>query len=292
MVPTKAIILAAGFGSRLLPATKSISKPMLAIVDRPAIDYVVADYIDAGIKEIIIVGKQYFDQIESYFDRQLALEKMLEAENKPDLLASITKYRDIQFTYVRQAQPGGPGDAVMAAYHLIKDDEAVFVSYTDDLIFPKNHQVEMLAAYKQHPGTIVMSKNVPANEAHRYGIMQIADTIDTNLFLINGLVEKPKNSTAPTNLAILSPMIIDKTVINILAARPQSNQKDHSNLSVAIGEAAKVSKVYAYASDRPWIDIGNKAGFVKAQIAFGLHDPTISEEIKTYLRETVTGLAN
>lgn len=248
---------------------------MLAIVDRPAIDYVVADYIDAGIKEIIIVGKQYFDQIESYFDRQLALEKMLETENKPDLLASITKYRDIQFTYVRQAQPGGPGDAVMAKDYLIKDDDAVFVSYTDDLIFPKNHQVEMLAAYRRHPGTIVMSKNVPANEAHRYGIMQIADTIDTNLFLINGLVEKPKNSTAPTNLAILSPMIIDKqkTVITILASRPQSNQKDHSNLSVAIGEAAKVSKVYAYVSDRPWIDIGNKAGFVKAQITLAFTIP-------------------
>lgn len=285
---TKAVILAAGWGTRLLPATKSLAKPILHIVDRPAIDYLVRDLIDAGIKDIIIVGKQHFDQIENYFDRNLELENILTSENKTDYLKAITPFSDVHFTFVRQAQMGGPGDAVMAAHHLIKDEEAFIVYYADDIAFPHTCVKSMLAQYQKHPGAYVAVKEMPLEKIHHYGVIDIESTVEERLFKIKGLVEKPKAADAPSTFANMTPNIVTRAVVDILANRPKLNQKDHSILAPAIGEAAQNHPVYAYNAEEEWIETGNKLGLLKAQILFGLADPTIGTELKEFLQNTLS----
>ncbi len=284
---TKAVILAAGWGSRLLPATKSLAKPMLHVVDRPTIDYLVRDLVDAGIKDIIIVGKQNFAQIEAYFDSNPELEGLLASEGKTELLQSITRYQDVNFTFIRQKYMGGPGDAVMAAYHLIKDEEATVVYYSDDIAFPNTCIKEMLAQYSDHPGSYVAVKKMPLDQIHHYGVIEIENTINTKVHKIKNLIEKPKGSEAPSPYAAMTPNIVSKEVINILANRPKTHQKDNSILATAIGEAAGRSPVYAYEYDQMWVETGNKLGLLKAQILFGLADPNLKSDLKSFLEETL-----
>lgn len=283
----KALILAAGWGTRLLPATKSIAKPMLPIVDRPAIDYIIQDLVDAGIRDIIIVGKQNFDQIESYLDRHLELEHMLEGENKTSYLEAITKFKDIHFTFVRQGQMGGPGDAVMAAHHLIDDEEAVIVYYSDDIAYPRTCIQSMIEQYKNHPGCYVTLQKAPLEKIHHYGVVAVEHEVSPRLKKLKLIVEKPTASEAPSQLAVMTPNIITKAVIDILARRPKLNKKDHSVLTQAIGGSIGVENVYGYEAEELWVETGNKLGLLKAQVLFGLADPSIQSEFKSFLKETV-----
>lgn len=286
----KAIILAAGWGTRLLPATKSIAKPMITIVDRPAIDYIIQDLVDAGIQDIIIVGKQNFEQIEEYLDRNLELETILESENKTPYLESIRKFKDIHFTFIRQGQMGGPGDAVMAAHHLISDEEAVIVYYSDDIAYPQTCIKSMLQKYQQYPGAYVNLQKAPLEKIHLYGVVEVDVDISDNLKKLKSIVEKPQASEAPSLLAVTTPNIVTKAVLDILAKRPKLNVKDHSILTPAIGEAIPVENVYGYVSDELWVETGNKLGLLKAQVLFGLDDPSIGAEFKQFLKETVEKL--
>lgn len=283
----KAIILAAGWGTRLLPATKSIAKPMLPIVDRPAIDYIIQDLVDAGIKDIIIVGKQNFEQIEEYLDRHLELEKMLEAEKKTNYLAAITKFHDVHFTFVRQGQMGGPGDAVMAAHHLIEEEDGVIVYYSDDISYPRTCIKSMLEQYKAYPGSYVTLQKAPLDKIHNYGVVGVEKDITSRLKKLSKIVEKPHANEAPSQLAVMTPNIITKNVIDILARRPKLNIKDHSVLSPAIGEAIALENVYGLEAEELWVETGNKLGLLKAQVLFGLADPTIQSEFKSFLQDTV-----
>lgn len=284
---TKAVILAAGWGTRLLPATKSIAKPMLPIVDRPAIDYIIQDLVDAGIQDIIIVGKQSFDQIETYLDRNLELEQMLTNENKTDYLKAITKFNDIHFTFVRQGQMGGPGDAVMSAHHLIKDEDAVVVFYSDDIAYPRTCIKAMLAQYKTHPGAYVSLQKVPLEKIHSYGVVGVESDVTDRLKKLKAIVEKPSAAEAPSQLAVMTPNIITREVIDVLAKRPKLNQKDHSILTPAIGEAIGLCPVYGYLAEEEWVETGNKLGLLKAQVLFGLADPSIQAELKQFLEKTI-----
>lgn len=286
----KAIILAAGWGTRLLPATKSIAKPMLPIVDRPAIDYIIQDLVDAGIKDIIIVGKQNFEQIEEYLDRNLELEAILESENKTNYLDAIRKFKDIHFTFVRQGQMGGPGDAVMAAHHLIENEEAVIVYYSDDIAYPNTCIKSMLEQYEQYPGAYVNLQRTPLEKIHLYGVVAVDVDISDHLKKLKSIVEKPKANEAPSQFAVTTPNIVTKAVIDILANRPKLSVKDHSILTPAIGEAIPVENVYGYVSDETWVETGNKLGLLKAQVLFGLADPTIQAEFKNFLQDTIENL--
>lgn len=286
--PTKAVILAAGWGSRLLPATKALAKPILPIVDKPAIEYIVQDLIDAGIKDIIIVGKQHFEQIEEHFDRHLELEKLLKEAGKTEYLQAITRYKDVNFTFIRQGTLGGTGDAVMAAFHLLTPDEPIILYYSDDLFFPHSCVKELLDVYQEYPGTIITSKKVTKDKVHLYGVAKIQKQINKRLYQIKGMIEKPKTEEAPSELVFISPMIISTDVLKILAKKPREEVRDSFPLTNNIGEAAEAGHpVYMYEAKEEWLDTGNKLGFIKAQITFALNDPQIKQDLKDFLKTKI-----
>lgn len=283
--PRVAVIVAAGWGTRMLPATKSISKPMMPVVNRPSIDYLVQDYVDAGIKEFIIIGKQHMEQIEAHFDRHLELEKMLEQEKKDKYLQSITKFNNIRFTYIRQGIQAGTADAVRTALHLIPEDEAIVASYADVIMFPRTPLPEMLDLYKEYPGTMIPVRKVPKNEVVHYGVAKIKETITERFSQLERIVEKPKPEETPSCLALFSPMILCPETLKILRNLPQSDQKDSLLLPDIMSMVAEKYKAYIYETDAEILDTGVAAGYVKAQIRLGLHDPATRNEVKEYIRQ-------
>ncbi len=286
--PTKAVILAAGWGSRLLPATKSLAKPMLPIVDRPAIDYIVQDLVDAGIKDIIIVGKQHFEQIEEYFDRHLELEELLRSGGKQEYLAAITKFKDVNFTFIRQGTLAGTGDAVMSAFHLLPDNEPIIVYFSDDLFSPHSCIKSLLEVYQDYPGTVVASQKVPKDRVHLYGVAKIQTQINDRLFQVKGIMEKPKNDDAPSDLVVVSPIIVAPEVIRLLAKKQRNDTRDSILLPPIIGEAAEQGHpTYFYHAEEEWLDTGNKLGFIKAQITMALNDPSIKKEVEEYIKSKI-----
>lgn len=283
-LPRVAVILAAGWGSRMLPATKSLAKPMLPVVDRPSIDYLVEDYSNAGIKEFIIVGKQHFEQIEEYFDRQIELEKILASENKEKYLKAITKYNQLKFTYIRQGNLGGTGDALKQALHLIPADEPIIVSYADVLMYPRTPLPEMLALYQKYPGLMIPVSEVPATEVIHYGIAKTKLQIEPRFFQIDAIVEKPKAAEAPSNLAFFSPMILSPETLNIVREWPDTEKKDGFLLTDAMDKSTQSHPTYIYQTDAEILDTGIKSGYVKAQIRYGLEHPDTKDEVLKYIK--------
>lgn len=286
-LPRVAVILAAGWGTRMLPATKSLAKPMIPVVDRPSIDYLVEDYSNAGIKEFIIVGKQHFEQIEEYFDRQLELEKMLESEGKEKYLKAITKYNQLKFTFVRQSNLGGTGDALKRVMHLIPADEPIVVSYADVLMYPRTALPEMLALYQKYPGTMIPVCPVPASEVIHYGVAKIKTEIEPNFSQIDGIVEKPKVEDAPSNLAFFSPMILSPETLEIVRAWHDTEKKDGFLLTDAMHASTQKFPTYIYKTDAEMLDTGIKSGYVKAQIRYGLDHPDTKVEVLEYIKKVL-----
>ncbi len=283
--PRIAIILAAGWGSRMLPATKSLAKPMLPVVNKPSIEYLVEDYVEAGIKEFIIIGKQHMEQIEEHFDRQLELEKMLEQEKKDKHLKAITKFNNIRFTFVRQGNLAGTADAVRAAIHLIPEDEAIVVSYADVLLYPRSPLIETLALYQQYPGTIIPVCPVPLAEVVHYGVAKIKQKITAQFSQIDGLVEKPQPESAPSCLAHFGPVILCPEALKLLRSLPQSEKKDSLLLPDIMTMVAQQHKAYIYESTAEVLDTGLPGGYIKAQIRYGLHDATTRAEVEAYIKQ-------
>lgn len=284
LLPNTAIILAAGFGTRMLPATKSIAKPMLNVVDRPVIDYTVEDLVNAGIDHIVIVGKQHFEQIEEYFDRHLELESLLASSGKKDLLKSITKFQNIKFTFIRQKFLGGTGDAVKAALHVVSLDRPVIVATADDIIFPRSDLPEMLELYKKYPGTIFPVRNVPKEKVSSYGIAIPAKKIAEGFHQIKGIIEKPSIEKAPSTMAALSPIIASKEVLQAIAAREVPENHDALPFFNIVNDLATKYPTYIYETRNITLDGGNKLELIKAQIQLGLKDPDLSASLKEYIQ--------
>lgn len=286
-LPHIAVILAAGMGTRMLPATKSLAKPMLPIINRPTIDYLVTDFADAGIKEFIIVGKSNMEQIETYLDRNIELERLLKDEGKDSYYESITKFNQLKFTFVRQAYYAGTGDAVKSILHLIPPQTPIIASYADVLMYPRTCLKEMLTYYKKFPGTYVPVCTVPKSEVSHYGIARPVENIAKNLYRIDGIVEKPKMNESPSQFGLFSPMILAPEVLTLLHSWKSADIKDILGLSNAIGENAAQHPTYIFDCQTEPLDTGLPEGYLKAQIRFAMGQKDLKQKLLPYLKALI-----
>jgi UTP--glucose-1-phosphate uridylyltransferase len=279
---TKAILPVAGLGTRFLPATKAQPKEMLPIVDKPVIQLLVEEAIASGIKEIIFVTGKNKRALEDHFDYAPELEAALLAKGKKDEVAKVRAISDAaKFSYVRQREPRGDGDALLSASHLI-GDEPVAVLFGDDLVVSKTPCLaQMIGAYEKSGSSIVAVEPVPWADVHRYGIVS-GKKVEKSLVKIDKLVEKPRREDAPSNLGIVGKYIVTPDVF-----RQLHNVKQKGEIRLAdafIRHLAEGGSAYGYQFEGTRYDCGSKIGFLKATVALGLLHEETGSEFKKYLK--------
>jgi UTP--glucose-1-phosphate uridylyltransferase len=285
----KAVIPAAGLGTRFLPATKAQPKEMLPIVDKPTIQYIIEEAVHSGIEDIIIVTGRNKRAIEDHFDKSVELELLLERTGKHDMLKiveSISNLVDIH--YVRQKEPLGLGHAVLCAKKFI-GNEPFAVLLGDDIIdsdVPALRQ--MIEQYNEVQSSILGVKEVPRSEVNKYGIVDYAEQ-NGELFAVKGLVEKPAIEEAPSTQAIIGRYILTPTIFDMLE-QVSPDSKGEIQLTDAIDRLLSKEKVYSYIIKGMRYDVGDKFGFLQASIDFALKRPDLKDKLQQYLKEKLKQL--
>lgn len=278
----KAVIPAAGFGTRFLPATKAQPKEMLPIVDTPAIQYIVKEALDSGIEEILIITGRNKRAIEDHFDSSVELELLLQSQGKNKQLAMIKDLADIKVHFIRQKAPRGLGDAVLCAKAFI-GDEPFAVLLGDDIVYnPENSCLKQLIdCYNEYPGIILGAQFVPEDKVSSYGIVS-GEALADNLYRVHNLVEKPKQEDAPSQLAVLGRYILTPDIFDIL-----EDTKPGVGNEVQLTDALAASKTdtYALAYEGIRYDTGDKLGYLKATVEYALRNEELGESFKAYLKE-------
>jgi UTP--glucose-1-phosphate uridylyltransferase len=284
---TKAVFPVAGMGTRFLPATKSIPKEIMTLVDRPLIQYAIDEARAAGIKEFIFVTSRGKSALEDYFDHAPELEAELKRKGKNDLLDALqdTNMDSGAIAYVRQNRPMGLGHAVWCARRLIGDEPFAVLLPDDVIAAEKPCLQQMIEAYEQTGGCMVAAMEVAPEKAKLYGVLDVAEDMGA-IVSARGLVEKPKTEEAPSNLAVIGRYILSSNVMTNLDNVKQGVGGE-IQLTDAIHEEAKNGKVYGYRFRGHRYDCGSKAGFLQATVAFGLSRPDLCEEFSTYLNDMV-----
>jgi len=286
----KAVIPAAGLGTRFLPATKAMPKEMLPIVDKPIIQYVVEEAVASGIEDIIIVTSSNKRSLEDHFDYPYELEKKLEATGKEAELQEIRRIAGMaNFIYVRQRGPYGNASPVLTAKHIV-GDEPFAVLWGDEFIHATPPRLQqMVAVYQEYKKSVISAVRIPnPQDVSRYGIADV-ETIKGTVHRIKHIVEKPKPEEAPSNLAahgayILTPAIFD----HIKALKP--GKDGELWLVDAINTLAKVEDVYAKEIvNGDYYDTGNKFDYIRANVEFALKRPELKDKLLTYLRTKLLG---
>ncbi len=282
----KAILPVAGFGTRLLPATKAQPKEMLPVVDKPAIQYLVEDASSAGIKEIIFVTGRGKRAIEDHFDYSFELEKTLVEKNKVDLVNQVKQIEELaKFSYVRQPIPLGDGHAINCAAHLVADDEPVLIMFGDCLYDASISPVkQMLDTFAKYPGPVIgLSEVDPAIISH-FGIIDGGELGD-GVYNIKTLLEKPKPEDAPSNLAIAGLYIITGEVFKVLASM-QSGLSGEIRLADAFNILLdRKSPIYGKKIEGEWLDTGTKFNYLKANIKLGLKNDEVKDDLQGLINQ-------
>ncbi|MBE9400350.1 UTP--glucose-1-phosphate uridylyltransferase GalU [Acinetobacter albensis] len=285
----KAILPVAGLGTRFLPASKSIPKEMVTVVDRPAIEYVVKEAIAAGIEQIILVTHSSKASIENYFDRNFELENSLEQKKKFDLLKEITEILPAHVTVVsvRQAQPLGLGHAVLCAKDLVGDD-AFAVLLPDVLVKDMNEKNDlslMIQRFQQTQNAQIMVEAVPKHLVDQYGIVDVATLpAEGESVTMQGIVEKPDVADAPSNLSVVGRYILPAKIMQLLQQTPKGAGNE-IQLTDAIALLQHTEQVEAYLMKGQTFDCGNKLGYLKAVLHYGVAHPTLGTEFKALIQE-------
>ena len=281
---TKAVFPVAGLGTRFLPATKSIPKEIMTLVDRPLIQYAIDEARDAGITEFIFVTARGKSALEDYFDRAPELETALRDKGKSDLLAALeaTYMESGAIAYIRQHQALGLGHAVWCARRLI-GDEPFAVILPDDVIAAETPCLrQMTQAHAETGGCMVAAMEVPAAQTQAYGILDV-DSAPGPVARVRGMVEKPAPGTAPSNLAVIGRYILTPTVLDHLE-RMQTGAGGEIQLTDAIAEEIRQgAPVHGLRFTGQRFDCGSKAGFLQATVAFGLARDDLRDELAAYL---------
>ncbi|HYA26849.1 MAG TPA: UTP--glucose-1-phosphate uridylyltransferase GalU [Thermodesulfovibrionales bacterium] len=276
----KAILPAAGLGTRFLPATKASPKEMLPIVDKPMIQYAVEEAISCGIEDFIIITGKHKRAIEDHFDSAYELEEKLKNAGKKKLLEEINKLSHINFAYIRQKVALGLGHAILCARPYVKD-EPFAVILSDDVIDPAYPLLaEMIRVYERVDGPVIALEEVPESDVHKYGI--IDGVQDGDVYLIRSLVEKPKKGEAPTNLAIIGRYILTPDVFGILE-RQKAGAGGEIQLTDALRELLRKRPIYGYRTVGKRYDAGDKVGFLRATVDFALNNKEVSDQFKAYI---------
>nr|WP_288697297.1 UTP--glucose-1-phosphate uridylyltransferase GalU [uncultured Allisonella sp.] len=290
----KAVIPAAGFGTRFLPETKAMPKEMLPIVDKPTIQYIVEEILDSGIEDILIISGHAKRAIEDHFDSSPELEQHLFEHNKMELLDEVRKVASIKVHYIRQQHMRGLGDAILCAKDFI-DGEPFGVILGDDLVYngddtPTPALGQLLDQYYKTGGTIVGCQLVEREQVSSYGIIKGNPTEDTDLVHVEDMVEKPKMEEAPSRLAALGRYVITPEVFDILE-HTKPGKGGEIQLTDALRVMAHNGNVYAYNFKGKRYDTGNKLGFLKATIEYALRRNDLGPAFKEYLSNVVKGLS-
>ncbi|MEH6958019.1 UTP--glucose-1-phosphate uridylyltransferase GalU [Neobacillus drentensis] len=265
----KAIIPAAGLGTRFLPATKAMPKEMLPIVDKPTIQYIVEEAIDSGIEDLIIVTGKGKRAIEDHFDYAFELEQNLFEKQKYDLLETVQESgRLIDIHYIRQKEPKGLGHAIWCARKFI-GDEPFAVLLGDDIVqSEKPCLLQLIEEYDKTSSSIIGVQEVPPEQTHRYGIVDPINQIDGR-YGVRSFVEKPEKGTAPSNLAIMGRYVLTPEIFSILESQ-ETGAGGEIQLTDAIQKLNEYQQVFAYNFKGTRFDVGEKIGFIQTTIEFAL----------------------
>ena len=285
---TKAIFPVAGLGTRFLPATKSIPKEIMSLVDRPLIQYAIDEARAAGIEEFIFVTSRGKGALEDYFDSAPTLEATLKAKGKQDLLDTLqaTDMDSGAIAYVRQREALGLGHAVWCARRLIADDEPFAVILPDDVIAAQKPCLQqMTEAYKNIGGNIVAAMEVPRKQTSSYGVLDIEEDMGS-IVRVKGMVEKPNAEDAPSNLAVIGRYILTPSVLKRLDNLGKGAGGE-IQLTDAIAAEINGSGVYGLRFDGQRYDCGSKAGYLQATVAFGLAREELRDDFLSFLNETI-----
>lgn len=286
MTVRKAIIPAAGLGTRFLPATKAQPKEMLPIVDKPTLQYIIEEAVDSGIDEILIITGRNKKSIEDHFDKSVELELELEAKGKQDLLEEVRKISNmVNIHYIRQKEPKGLGHAIYCAKSFI-GNEPFAVLLGDDIVHSETPCLKQLIdVYQYYNSSVLGVQQVEQKDIHKYGIVdghKIEDTVSR----VNRLVEKPKTEEAPSNIAILGRYIITPAIFNILEnTAPGANGE--IQLTDALNQLSRTEAVYAYEFNGRRYDVGDKLGFLEATVEYALRREELREPFMAYLKDII-----
>jgi UTP--glucose-1-phosphate uridylyltransferase len=285
----KAILPVAGLGTRFLPASKSIPKEMVTVVDRPAIEYVVREAVAAGIEQIILVTHSSKASIENYFDRNFELETTLENKKKFDLLKAITEIlpSHIQVISVRQPQPLGLGHAVLCAKAVVGDED--FAVLLPDVLVKdadsKNDLFLMMQRFEQSQAAQIMVEAVPDHLVDQYGIVDVEQSpAEGESIVMQGIVEKPAIDTAPSNLSVVGRYVLPAKIMQLLEQTPKGAGNE-IQLTDAIAMLQKTEAVEAYRMKGQTFDCGSKIGYLKAVLHYGVEHATLGADFKQLIKE-------
>ncbi len=285
----KAVIPAAGLGTRFLPATKAQPKEMLPIVDKPTIQYIVEEAIASGIEDILIVTGRGKRAIEDHFDKSYELEDMLRRKGDEEMLSLVQDISNlVNLNYVRQKEPKGLGHAINCARSFI-DNEPFAILLGDDIVDAEVPCLKQLIdVYEKYQTSVLGVQTVPDSDVSKYGIIK-GNPVEDRIYKVSDLVEKPEPEKAPSNVAILGRYIITPDIFSYLeSATP--GKGGEIQLTDALKRMLASGSMYAYNFFGKRYDVGNKQGFLEATVEFALKRDDLREEFSAYLRETVKKL--
>lgn len=283
---TKAVIPAAGLGTRVLPATKAQPKEMLVIVDKPSLQYIVEELVESGITDIVIVTGRNKNSIEDHFDYSYELENTLQKDGKDELLEKIENLSTMaNIFYVRQNLPKGLGHAILKAKSFIGDDPFV-IALGDDIVYNQERPVakQLIDVYEKYGSSIVGCQEVEEKDISKYGIVKPIERLDESTCVIEDFIEKPSIEEAPSNFACLGRYLLTGKIFKYLE-EVKPGKGGEIQLTDAILDMLKDGeRVLSYNFEGKRYDIGNKVGLLKANIEFGLKNEETREELLKYLK--------
>lgn len=282
----KAVIPAAGFGTRFLPETKAMPKEMLPIVDKPTIQYIVEEIKASGIEQILIISGHAKRAIEDHFDSSPELEQYLYESGKMDLLREVRKVASVKIHYTRQQYMRGLGDAILCAKDFI-DGEPFGVILGDDVVYNANGEPalrQLMDQYEKTGGTVIGCQVVRPEMVSSYGIVDGKPTDDPNLLKVKDMIEKPSMEEAPSRFAALGRYVITPEVFDVLE-QTKPGKGGEIQLTDALRVMARNGSVYAYNFTGKRYDTGNKLGYLKATVEFALRRPDLGPQFREYLKK-------
>ncbi|MBC1474094.1 UTP--glucose-1-phosphate uridylyltransferase GalU [Listeria grandensis] len=280
----KAVIPAAGLGTRFLPATKAMPKEILPIVDKPTIQYIVEEAVASGIEDILIVTGKGKRAIEDHFDSVPELENNLREKNKLELLHLIEETTNINLHFIRQSKPKGLGDAILQAKGFV-GNEPFIVMLGDDIVESKTPCAKQLIdQYQKTHSSVIGVQHVPHEETYRYGIIDPLNEYSKGLYNVKGFVEKPDPAKAPSDLAILGRYLLTPQIFDFLETQ-EPGAGGEIQLTDAINRLNEIQRVFAYDFEGERFDVGDKFGFIKTTMQFALKHPEIKDEVSALIDE-------
>jgi UTP--glucose-1-phosphate uridylyltransferase len=283
----KAIIPAAGLGTRFLPATKALAKEMLPIVDKPTIQFIVEEARKSGIQDIVVVDGKNKRSIEDHFDSNPELEDNLRDKHKDEMLKLVQETTDINIYFIRQSHPRGLGDAVLTARDFIGDEPFV-VMLGDDLNNINNNGTpltkELIDSYHETGASTLAVMRVPHEDTSKYGVINPSKEVKPGLFNVTSFVEKPDPKDAPSDLAIIGRYVFTPEIFDVLA-KTKPGKGNEIQLTDAINTLNKTQRVFAHEYKGDRYDVGNKFGWIETNIEYGLNHPEVKDELHEYIKE-------